>query len=221
MNPGEKPAEIQTRKPAPFHGGMNPATVEEIQAAGGYSVILADPAWGYRNKTIRGGAAKHYPTMTPAQVARLRVGHIAAHDCALFLWVTWPTLNDALAVIGAWGFEYKTCAFAWVKVTSTGKPATGLGHYTRANTEPCLLATRGRVHRVDLGVSQVILDETLEEESIIAPRGEHSAKPPEVRNRIVRLLGDVPRVELFARERVEGWDAWGNEIESDLLLNAA
>lgn len=87
----------------------------------------------------------------------------------------------------------------------------GLGHWTRGNTEPCLLATRGKPKRVDAGVRQVVIDH-LDEETIFAQRGRHSAKPPEVRDRIVRLLGDVPRIELFARERVAGWDAWGNEL---------
>lgn len=180
---------------------------------GRFQIIYVDAPWQYRNRTIRGGAEHHYPTMTLDQVRTLRVGDLAAPDCALFSWATWPMLREAFEVIEAWGFIYKTCAFDWVKLTKDGtKPATGLGHYTRSNSEPCLLATRGRPMRVDAGVSQIILDESLQQETVLAPRGEHSAKPPEVRERIVRLMGDVPRIELFARERVPGWHAWGNEL---------
>jgi N6-adenosine-specific RNA methylase IME4 len=178
---------------------------------GRFSVIYADPPWAYRDSGIRGGTDKHYQTMTLPQLCALDVARLAADDCALFLWTTWPFLGEALQVISAWGFRYKNCAFAWVKTTKIGAPATGLGHYTRGNTEPCLFATRGKVRRADAGVPQVLLDE-LPEETLFAPRGQHSAKPPEARDRIVRLLGDVPRIELFARERVPGWEAWGNQL---------
>lgn len=106
-------------------------------------------------------------------------------------------LAEALAVIRAWGFIYKTC-----------------GHHTRGNTEPCLLATRGRPVRIDKGVRQVVLDE-LDEDTIFSQRGEHSAKPACVRDRIVKLYGDVPRIELFARQRAEGWAAWGNQLPAE------
>lgn len=181
-----------------------------------YSAIYADPAWGYNDKAIRGGTEAHYRTLSMPELIGFKVGgrpvaEIAAPDSALFLWATWPMLREALVLMARWGFTYKTCAFAWVKTTAAGNAAFGCGHYTRANTEPCLLGVRGRVKRADAGVSQVLL-ETLEEETVLAPRGRHSAKPPEVRNRIVRLLGDVPRVELFARERADGWDSDGNEL---------
>lgn len=174
-------------------------------------IILADPAWRYKNRTPRGAAENHYATMTVERICRIPVAQIAAPDAALFLWATWPLLPDALRVIEAWGFVYKTCAFAWVKTTKAGNPAMGLGKWTRGNTEPCLLATRGRPERIDMGVPQVILDETFTEETLFAPRAEHSAKPPEARDRIVRLLGDRPRLELFAREHTPGWAAWGND----------
>lgn len=180
--------------------------------SGRFTAIYADPAWSYRNRTIRGGAEHHYPTMTLEQICALKVSALAAENAALFLWATWPTLPDALKVIAAWGFVYKTCAFDWVKLTARGAPSFGLGHYTRGNSEPCLLATRGRVQRVDAGVQQIVLDESFQQETVFAPRGEHSAKPREVRDRIVRLLGDVPRLELFAREHTPGWHAWGNQL---------
>jgi N6-adenosine-specific RNA methylase IME4 len=185
-----------------------------------YAAIYADPPWRYNDRTPRGGAERHYKTLTLAQLCDFRlpsgehVSKLAAADCCLFLWATWPLMPPAVAVMGAWGFTYKTCAFAWVKTTRAGKPATGLGHYTRGNTEVCLLATRGRPKRVDAGVPQVILDETLDEETIFSERKRHSAKPPEARDRIVRLLGDVPRVELFARQRAAGWDAHGDQLDT-------
>lgn len=175
-------------------------------------MILADPPWAYGDAGVRGGVGHHYPTMTVAQIAALPVARLAAADAALFVWTTWPFLREALTVIDAWGFTFKTCAFAWVKTTAAGKDAFGLGRMTRGNTEPCLLATRGKPVRVDAGVRQVVIDDSFTEETLFAPRGRHSAKPPEVRERIVRLLGDVPRLELFARERVDGWHAWGNQV---------
>ncbi len=121
-------------------------------------------------------------------------------------------LPEALHVMQAWGFTYKTCAFTWVKTTGAGADAMGMGHHTRGNTEYCLLGTRGKLKRVDAGVRQVVLEHGHSEETLFALRARHSAKPPEVRDRIVRLLGDLPRIELFARERVSGWAAWGNEL---------
>lgn len=181
---------------------------------GSYSILYADPPWAYRNRTIRGGAERHYRTLTVSDLADFPINgvpafQLAAPDSVLFLWATWPMLTEALYIMKAWGFTYKTCAFTWVKTTSAGAPATGLGHYTRGNTEPCLLGVRGRgLPRTDKGVPQVVL----EEELICAPRGPHSAKPPEVRNRIVKLYGDVPRLELFARARTPGWDVHGDGV---------
>lgn len=176
--------------------------------AGRFRIVYADPAWEYRNATIRGGAEHHYPTMSLERICAMPVAKLAADDAALFLWSTWPTLPDALKVIEAWGFTFKNCGLLWVKTTKTNTDAVGLGHWTRGNTEPCLFATRGKPERADASVRQVMITEEL----LCAPRGAHSAKPPEARERIVRLLGDVPRIELFARERVPGWEAWGNQV---------
>ncbi len=176
-----------------------------------FEVVYADPAWAYNDSAVRGGVDHHYPTMTTDQICRLPVPLITSENAALFLWTTWPFLGDALRVGSAWGFKYKTCAFAWVKTTAAGKDVMGLGHWTRGNTEPCLLFTRGKPKRIDAGVRQVLIEE-LEAEAVFAPRARHSAKPPEVRDRIVRLMGDVPRVELFARERCPGWFSWGNQL---------
>jgi N6-adenosine-specific RNA methylase IME4 len=200
-----------------------PALPREL---GGFKVILADPPWGdYRDKGIRGGTERHYRTLDSAALARFPVADLAADDAALFLWATYPLIQEALALIPRWGFTYKTLAFQWVKVSKTGAPRTGLGHWTRGNTEPCLLATRGKPERIARNVSQVIAEFAGDPEIIAAPLGRHSAKPPEVRDRIIRLLGPVPRVELFAREVVPGWAGWGDEYPEQTpgvrLLEAA
>lgn len=187
-----------------------------------FKVVYADPAWQYGDKKPRGGAEHHYPTMSVADMCKLRVADIAADDSALFIWGTYPLIREALTVIDAWGFTYKTLAFQWVKLTKAGKPFLGLGRWTRGNTEPCWLAIRGKPERQSAAVRQLLIEGegAAEEwpETVCAQRGRHSAKPPEVRNRIVELVGDVPRVELFARERVPGWHAWGNEVESTVRL---
>ena len=177
-----------------------------------YSVIYADPPWSYRTWSKKGNgrsAESHYPTMSLNDICVLPVADIADKDCALFLWATFPNLHEAFEVIKAWGFEYKTVAFCWVK-RNKKSPSwfVGLGHWTRANAEICLLATRGKPQRISKSVRQIV----------DTPIERHSKKPDEVRNRIVELMGDVPRIELFAREQSQGWDVFGNEIESDVEL---
>lgn len=168
-----------------------------------YAVIYADPPWSYRNKGTRAAADRHYATMSIEEIKALPVADISAEDCVLFLWATFPMLREALDTIEAWGFEYKTLAFCWVKRNRKSDGwFWGLGNWTRSNPEICLLATKGHPQRVIAAVHSV-LD---------VPVGKHSAKPAEARERIVELIGDVPRVELFAREEVPGWDAWGNEV---------
>ncbi len=179
-----------------------------------YTVILADPPWKYgqscATKKFRGGAVKHYPLMKLQEIAALRVDEIAAEKSALFLWATMPLLPVALRLMMAWDFEYKTTAFTWVKTTKAGRPAMGVGHYTRANAEVCLLGTRGRV--------KPMLQVNNTQSVVMAPRQRHSQKPVEVRQRIDRMFGNVPKVELFARMYAPGWHSWGNEVESDLEL---
>ena len=178
-----------------------------------YSIIYTDNPWRYAdqkaNDPAMGGIT--YPTMTVEELSALPVGDLAAKDCVLFCWATMPRLREALQVIEAWEFQYTTCAFCWVKQNPSGQGIySGLGHWCCGNAELVLLAKRGRPQRISKSVKQIVL----------APRGRHSAKPPEVRDRIVQLLGDVPRIELFARERVENWDCWGSEVDSDLVLEA-
>jgi len=185
--------------------------------AGRYGVILADPPWQFRvwatSDKAHGSAEAHYRTMSTQEIAAMPVAELAAPDCALFMWATWPTLPDALDVARAWGFTYKTLGFIWVKRTPNGNGwHTGLGYWTRANSEPCLLFTRGTPRRKSRRISQVIADVGQLEllPPLIAPVGGHSAKPHDQYSRIESLLNG-PYLELFARNSAPGWDAWGNE----------
>ena len=151
----------------------------------------------------------HYPTMDIAAIKALPVGELADKDCALFLWITFPMLREAWGVMDAWGFTFKTVAFVWIKQCRKSEGLfTGMGYWTRANAEICLLATRGRPKRAARDVKQVILSHV----------ERHSQKPEEARRRIEALMGDVPRIELFARASPPGWDVWGNEVASDIRL---
>lgn len=186
--------------------------------AGPFSAILADPPWqfnslwGGRPKKVGGdypsrAIDSHYPTMTIDDICALPVSDIAADDCVLFMWTCWPVLQKSFRVLEAWGFTYKTCAFSWMKAdpyrlfADEKTPFAGLGYWTRANTEPCLLATRGSPKRIAKDVRQ----------GIIAPRREHSRKPDCVHERIERLV-DGPYLEIFARSSRPGWTVWGNEV---------
>ncbi len=172
-----------------------------------YRAILADPPWAFRAWSDKGkgrSAEQHYPTMRLEDIKALPVADLAAEECVLFLWATFPMLKEAFAVIDAWGCTYKTVAFTWVKENRKSPGLFwGLGYWTRANAEVCLLATRGSPKRQSAAVHQVIL----------SPVEQHSKKPDVVRERIVTLMGDVPRVELFARQQAPGWDVWGNEVD--------
>lgn len=177
-----------------------------------YSVIYADPPWSYRQKGAKGKkqgyAAQHYNTMTTEDICTLPVHQLAGEGgCLLFMWATFPTLPDALRVMEAWGFTYKTAAFVWVKKYKCGKNFVGMGAYTRANAEICLLGVTPDF-RAGTQIKSRCVYQIIE-----APIQAHSVKPDETRRRIVELLGDVPRIELFARQRAPGWDAWGDEIE--------
>lgn len=171
-----------------------------------YKIIYADPPWRFAVRSDKGlgkSADQHYPTMTIDKIKQIPVSKWAAQDCALFLWVTDPCLQQAFEVIDAWGFIYKTVAFTWVKTSIDGsKYPIGTGYWTRANPEMCLLATKGSPKRLDRGVRQLV----------IAPRREHSRKPDIIRDDIVRLMGDVPRLEMFARTSTPGWAVWGNQV---------
>jgi len=174
-----------------------------------YNIILADPPWQYRDSCSgERGAVYKYNILKQDDLLAMPVERIAADNCVLFLWATWPKLYDAFEVIEAWGFSYKTLGFLWVKTTKNGKMHWGMGNWSRANTEPCLLAIRGNPKRVDMGVHSVVIE----------PVTEHSRKPLEVHKRIVRLMGHLPRVELFAQVKQPKWDAWGDMIRCSNLF---
>jgi len=185
-----------------------------------FGVVLADPPWRFKTwnkataikkrKSNYGHAsnAVHYNTMPFEEIAALPVRAVAADNCCLFMWVSWPMIEDALSLVRIWGFTYKTCAFDWMKAhvgqidmfRDDADALMGMGYWTRANTEPCLLATRGKPKRKTADVRM----------GIIEPRREHSRKPDCIHKRIERLVGG-PRLELFARTERPGWTVWGNE----------
>lgn len=176
-----------------------------------FNLIYADPPWQYRDKASAGkrGACHKYPVMNLLDISRLEVHRIAADDCLLAMWWVPPMPREALKVLGWWGFQLKTMkGFTWHKRTKNGKSHFGMGNWTRANTEDCLFAVRGNPKRINAGVRQFI----------DAPVREHSRKPDEARERLVQLMGDVPRIELFARTATPGWHVWGNEVESTIEL---
>lgn len=185
-----------------------------------FGVIYADPPWRFNvwsgtkvvqargSKSTYKPASVHYQTMATEEIAALPVSDLAAKDCCLFMWACWPTLQDAFDLLDAWGFKYKTCAFDWMKAHAgqidmfreDTDALMGMGYWTRSNTEPCLLATRGKPKRVNADVRQ----------GIIEPRREHSRKPEAIYGRIERLVPG-PYLELFARTERPGWTAWGNQ----------
>lgn len=178
-----------------------------------YNIIYADPPWSYGDKGFGkrpGGSlsgsfapeAGRYPTMPVADICNLPVKDIADKNSVCVMWATSPLLPEALEVMSAWGFKFKTVAFVWSKVTCTGKEVANLGQYTMGNVEIAIIGTKGTVPRISRNVRQLIT----------AERTAHSRKPEEVRNRIVQLFGDLPRIELFARQSTPGWDAWGNQL---------
>src|SRR5262249_28834895 len=147
-------------------------------------------------------AENHYKTLDGLDILSMPVAELALPDSVLFLWISWPLLETGLATIRQWGFQYKTCAFAWMKANGTQmhmfddeiQPDMLLGYWTRANSEVCLLATRGQPRRLNADVRQ----------GIIAPRREHSRKPDGIHDRIERLVPG-PYLELFARQERPGW----------------
>ena len=151
-----------------------------------YSIIYADPPWSYLwGKGKEGGRfapEKHYKTMSTDEICELNIKRIADKNCALFLWATMPCLPDAIKVMNAWGFKYKTCAFTWVKTKRNGEPLAGMGSYTKSNAELCLLGMRGHIKSVDKTVRQIQMH----------PRMGHSVKPPAIRGEMIRLFGDLP-----------------------------
>lgn len=186
-----------------------------------YSVILADPPWHFQNwngkpgeltpgQQRRGNAQSHYSTMSSEDIKKLTIP--AADDAVLLMWACWPLLPDAMATIEAWGFDYKTLGWVWVKSNPSHTGFyMGMGYWTRSNSEPCLLATRGKgLKRAHKDVMSLIY----------SPVREHSRKPDEQYGKIERLFPGASYLEMFARRTRPGWDVFGNEVESDVQIGA-
>lgn len=177
---------------------------------GKYRVIYADPPWHFQSWSPEHQDRKvPYATMSREAIAALPVQSLADQDCTLFMWICWPQLEEAMELIKAWGFTYKTCAFSWVKADAAQMELfrddvdvqVGLGYWTRANSEVCLLATIGSPKRINADVRQAIVE----------PRRQHSRKPDCVYERIERLV-EGPYCELFARTQRPNWTSWGNQV---------
>ena len=179
-----------------------------------YKIIYADPPWQYRVYSKKGqgrSAENHYHTMNIKDIMALPVDKIADKDCILFLWITFPCLKEGIEVMERWGFKYKTCGFNWVKRNKKKNTYfMGLGFWTRSKSEVCLIGTKGQPKRVSKSVPQICDARIME----------HSKKPAEIRERIVELCGELPRVELFARDKVKGWDSLGDEIDGKDIREA-
>lgn len=196
-----------------------------------YNIVYADPPWQYKNynyketktgQRAKRGEVKEYDVMNIKDIQNLPIQNICDDNCILFLWVTFPLLIEGIETLKSWGFNYKTIGFVWVKankrvnnnqlkmdnLTMGIDDFIGMGNWTRSNSEICLIGTKGKVKRISAKVRQIIY----------TPIEEHSKKPNEARKRIVELMGDLPRVELFARQKADGWDSWGNEVKNDIEL---
>jgi len=179
-----------------------------------YKIIYADPPWSYYNDktakpdctTVKGMRRPPYSVMGSEDIMKLPIENIADSDCILFIWTTDYHLERCIRVINSWGFNYKTIGFAWQKLNKKGDPVCFMGAYTmKSGIEMCLLATKGdNAHKFVKKHNIRAL--------VKSPRLHHSKKPDEIRDRIVNLVGDIPRIELFARNTTEGWDTWGNEV---------
>ena len=176
-----------------------------------YNIVYADPPWSFSSKELQtykgvrfSPIDKHYSTQSKTWIKNLPVGGITQQDCALFLWATDAHLKEAIEVIESWGFKYITVIFVWEKKTKNGKTVANLGAWTMKNYELCLFGTKGLMLKYKK-VNNIY-------QKVEAERTKHSKKPEQVRKNIEILFGDIPRIELFARQRAEGWDAWGDEI---------
>ena len=174
-----------------------------------YNIIYADPPWSFNSKksggSMRSGALNQYPTMSIKDLKDMPVADIADDNCILIMWWVGSQPQEAIDLCKAWGFRLTNMnGFVWNKLTIKGKPFFGMGHYTRAGSESALIGIKGKT-------SDNIVNRAVR--AVRTARiGRHSEKPSAFRNDIVQMVGDKPRIELFARERAEGWDCSGNEV---------
>jgi len=170
-----------------------------------YQIIYADPPWEYGSITKLGNSRNYYKTMTFPQLVELPVKNILANDCLMFMWVVSQQLENCIWLAKEWGFKYSGVAFVWHKPNRTL-----CGYYTMAQTELCLVFKKGKIPQPRGSRNQV---QFLSEKAT-----RHSKKPDEIRNRIAKMFPTQKKIELFARQKTEGWDVWGNEVESDIEL---
>lgn len=178
-----------------------------------YQIIYADPPWKFSSRQLQkySGARfssleKEYDTQKSDWIESLSVSEICDENCALFLWTTDAHLKEAISVIESWGFRYITVAFVWAKKTKNGKQIATLGSWTMKNCELCLLGIKGKM--LQFKKSNCVY------QLVEAERFSHSEKPDEIRKRIKILFGELPSIELFAREKTEGWDVWGDQADN-------
>ena len=178
-----------------------------------YDIIYADPPWSFNNKKTGGnmisGADSHYSTMKLKDICALPIKDLTNDNCVLFMWWIASQPKEALQVVESWGFTIKTMTgFNWIKTTKTGKLDFGMGFWTRAGSECCLIAVKGKPKRINAGIRSVILQQ----------RTLHSKKPDIVREEIVKLMGNLSKLELFARQNTIGWDVFGNEVNNSIKI---
>ena len=191
-----------------------------------FGAILADVPWHWKNwgrDVGKRSAASYYSVMSVEDIANVPVGDVAADDCVLFFWVAWPMLfgkdgSPVHYITKSWGFEYKTLAFDWVKITKNWKQHFGMGYWSRANSEICLLFFRGHPKRMNAGVHSLIWEE-YEPQVLAAKIGDHSEKPEAQYDKIESLVGG-PYLELFGRKKRKGWTVLGNEIDGQDIQNS-
>ena len=188
-----------------------------------YKLIYCDPPWQFSNKktggSMKSGADANYPTMTIDDLKRMDIPSIADEDCLLVMWWVGSMPQEAIDLVNAWGFKIKNMnGFVWNKLTVRDKPFFGMGFYSRAGSESCIIATRGKPKIVDRGV-RAVFAETDDVDFVASYRvGKHSAKPNAFRKKCLQLVGDVPRLEMFARVNSDGWDVYGNECEDSISI---
>lgn len=179
-----------------------------------YNIIYADPPWSFSSKELQKydnkrftSMDKHYPTQSKDWIKNLSVKNITEKNSCIFLWVTDAHIKEGIEVMESWGFKYVTIAFIWEKVSKNGITVANLGSWTMKNYEICLFGTKGKMlqYKKCNNIYQ----------KVVAERTKHSKKPQQVRDNIVKIFPNLPRIELFARQKAEGWDCWGNEVEEE------
>ncbi|WIV11166.1 MT-A70 family methyltransferase [Proteiniborus sp. MB09-C3] len=178
-----------------------------------YHVIYADPPWKYGSKKYQDNGRdfdkledNHYQTMTLEEFKKLPVQDIAERDCICFMWVTDSHLKEGIKLLEAWGFKYKTIGFNWIKKYESGETCVNFAPWTLKSWELCLIGVKGSMGKYKIANNVKGLLKEI--------RTKHSKKPEEARKRIEKLFGNISKIELFAREKVEGWDCWGNEVNN-------